>query len=63
MFLLANTLKFLEGGFVPLVIGVGLFVAMSNYHWGRMRLLAPAYAAFATTPRHALVPRLEAAPD
>ena len=48
MFLLANTLKFLEGGFVPLLIGGGLFVAMSNYHWGRTGLLASAYAAFAT---------------
>ena len=49
MFLLANTLKFLEGGFVPLAIGLGLFVAMSNYRWGRTRLLAQAYAGFATT--------------
>ena len=49
MFLLANSLKFLDGGFVPLAIGLGLYVAMSNYHWGRTRLLAPAYAAFATT--------------
>ena len=48
-FLLANSLKFLDGGFVPLAIGLGLCVAMSNYHWGRTRLLAPAYAAFATT--------------
>ena len=63
MFLLANTLKFLEGGFVPLAIGLGLFVAMSNYHWGRHALLAQAYAGFAATQRHALVPRLEAALD
>ena len=48
MFLLANTLKFAEGGFVPLLIGGGLFVAMSNYHWGRIDLLASAYAAFAS---------------
>ena len=47
MFLLANTLKFAEGGFVPLLIGGGLCVAMSNYHWGRIGLLASAYAAFA----------------
>ena len=47
MFLLANTLKFAEGGFVPLLIGGGLFVAMSNYHWGRIGLLASAYAAYA----------------
>jgi KUP system potassium uptake protein len=48
-FLLANSLKFLDGGFVPLAIGVGLCLAMSNYHWGRTHLLASAYAAFATT--------------
>ena len=47
MFLLANTLKFLDGGFVPIAIGLGLFVAMSNYHWGRHALLAKAYAGFA----------------
>lgn len=48
-FLLANTLKFMEGGFVPLTIGLGLFLAMSNYHWGRTRLLAQAYSAYAAT--------------
>ena len=48
-FLLANSLKFLQGGFLPLIVGIGLFVAMSNYRWGRTRLLAPAYAAYATT--------------
>jgi KUP system potassium uptake protein len=48
MFLIANTLKFREGGFVPLAIGFGLFVAISNYRWGRNGLLAQAYAAFAT---------------
>jgi KUP system potassium uptake protein len=49
VFLIANTLKFLEGGFVPLAIGLGLFVAMSNYHWGRQALLAQAYAGFAAS--------------
>ena len=48
-FLLANSLKFLDGGFVPLLIGIGLFAAMSNYRWGRRALLARAYAAYATT--------------
>jgi KUP system potassium uptake protein len=47
MFLLANSLKFAEGGFVPILIGGGLFVAMSNYHWGRISLLASAYADYA----------------
>jgi KUP system potassium uptake protein len=49
MFLLANSLKFMEGGFVPLAVGFGLFVAISNYRWGRNSLLGPAYAAFAAT--------------
>ena len=48
-FLFANTLKFAEGGFIPLLIGLGLFAAMSNYHWGRMTLLAEAYAAYANS--------------
>lgn len=48
-FLTANTLKFAEGGFIPLVIGLGLFAAMSNYHWGRIDLLAAAYAAYANS--------------
>ena len=46
-FLIANSLKFKEGGFVPFLIGGGLFVAMSNYHWGRIGLLASAYAEYA----------------
>jgi KUP system potassium uptake protein len=48
-FLLANSLKFLEGGFLPLIVGIGLFLAMSNYRWGRIDLLARAYAAYSTT--------------
>ena len=48
-FLSANTLKFSDGGFIPLIIGLGLFAAMSNYHWGRMNLLAEAYAAYANS--------------
>jgi KUP system potassium uptake protein len=48
-FLAANTLKFTEGGFIPLLIGLGLFAAMSNYHWGRTSLLAAAYAAYANS--------------
>jgi KUP system potassium uptake protein len=48
-FLAANTLKFAQGGFIPLLIGLGLFAAMSNYHWGRITLLAAAYAAYANS--------------
>ncbi len=34
-FLVANSLKFLEGGFVPLTIGLILFVIMKTWLWGR----------------------------
>jgi KUP system potassium uptake protein len=34
-FLTANSLKFLEGGFVPLGIGVVMFVIMKSWQWGR----------------------------
>ena len=34
-FLLASTLKFLEGGFIPLTIGILLFVVMATWRWGR----------------------------
>jgi KUP system potassium uptake protein len=34
-FLLASSLKFLEGGFVPLCIGLGIFAIMATWRWGR----------------------------
>jgi KUP system potassium uptake protein len=34
-FLTANSLKFLQGGFVPLTIGCSLYVIMSTWQWGR----------------------------
>lgn len=34
-FLLANSLKFLEGGFVPFTVGVGVFAIMATWRWGR----------------------------
>jgi KUP system potassium uptake protein len=43
-FLLASTLKFLEGGFVPLSIGVLVFLVMLTWQWGRRVTLA-AYSA------------------
>jgi KUP system potassium uptake protein len=43
-FLLASTLKFLEGGFVPLTIGVLVFLVMLTWQWGRKTTLA-AYSA------------------
>jgi KUP system potassium uptake protein len=39
-FLLANSFKFLEGGFVPLSIGVAIFVVMTTWRWGRKATFA-----------------------
>ena len=44
VFLLANTLKFIEGGFVPLGIGGLIFVIMLTWQWGR-KATAAAYSA------------------
>ncbi len=43
-FLLASSLKFLEGGFVPLSIGIALFAVMATWRWGRKATFA-AYSA------------------
>ena len=43
-FLLANAFKFLEGGFVPLSIGMAVFVVMATWRWGRKATFA-AYSA------------------
>jgi KUP system potassium uptake protein len=43
-FLTASTLKFAEGGFVPLSIGVALFLVMATWRWGRKATFA-AYSA------------------
>lgn len=34
-FLLASSLKFLEGGYVPVSIGVAVFIVMITWKWGR----------------------------
>jgi KUP system potassium uptake protein len=39
-FLLANSAKFLQGGFIPFGIGIGLFALMSIWRWGRARIAA-----------------------
>lgn len=41
-FFVASTLKFLDGGFVPLIVGVTTFVVMATWRWGRKAT----YAAF-----------------
>jgi KUP system potassium uptake protein len=42
-FLLASSLKFLQGGFVPLSIGTAVFLVMATWRWGR-KATAAAYA-------------------
>ncbi len=43
-FLAASSLKFFEGGYVPLTVGVAVFLAMATWRWGRKATFA-AYAA------------------
>ncbi|MFZ0423246.1 MAG: KUP/HAK/KT family potassium transporter [Xanthobacteraceae bacterium] len=46
-FLVASSLKFLEGGFVPLSVGIAVFLVMTTWRWGRKATFA-AYAAKST---------------
>ncbi|MEY5012710.1 MAG: hypothetical protein RLY69_425, partial [Verrucomicrobiota bacterium] len=39
-FLMANTLKIVHGGWVPLVVGGGIMALMTIWMWGRARLYA-----------------------
>ena len=43
-FLMANSLKFLEGGFIPFSLGLALFGVMVTWRWGRKSTFA-AYSA------------------
>ncbi len=43
-FLVASSLKFVEGGFVPVSVGVAVFVVMTTWRWGRKATFA-AYSA------------------
>jgi KUP system potassium uptake protein len=48
----ANSWKFFDGGYVPIVIALGLFAVMKTWQWGR-GVLAGAYLDFARIPmRH-----------
>lgn len=38
-FLVANSTKFLEGGFVPLMIGICVFIFITTWQWGRSSIL------------------------
>ncbi len=53
-FLVACSLKFLEGGFVPLSIGAVLFLVMATWRWGRKATFA-AYTAKSTMTMTELV--------
>ena len=53
-FLVACSLKFLDGGFVPLSIGAVLFLVMATWRWGRKATFA-AYTAKSTMTMAELV--------
>jgi KUP system potassium uptake protein len=43
-FLVASSLKFMEGGFIPLLVGLAVFAVMATWRWGRKATFA-AYQA------------------
>jgi KUP system potassium uptake protein len=53
-FAIASSLKFVEGGFVPLSIGITVFAVMTTWRWGRKATFA-AYAAKPTMTMAELV--------
>jgi KUP system potassium uptake protein len=53
-FLIASSAKFLEGGFVPLSVGVAAFLIMATWRWGR-KATFEAYAARSTLTMAELV--------
>jgi len=53
-FLVANSLKFLDGGFVPLSIGLFVFTIMVTWRWGR-KITYAGYAAKHTMPMKELI--------
>lgn len=54
MFFAASCLKFIEGGFIPLGIGLAIFVIMRTWRWGRKATFA-AYTAKHTMTMRKLV--------
>jgi len=53
-FLVANSIKFMEGGFVPILIGCAIFVTMATWRWGR-KATFDAYAANYTMPMNEMI--------
>ncbi|MEK7082425.1 MAG: KUP/HAK/KT family potassium transporter [Patescibacteria group bacterium] len=45
LFLVANSLRFFQGGFMPVTIGVVLFIVMTAWRWGR-RLTSDTYRRY-----------------
>jgi KUP system potassium uptake protein len=39
-FLIASSLKFFEGGFIPLLVGLAVFAVMATWRWGRKATFA-----------------------
>ena len=48
-YFLANTLKFFDGGYVPIMIALFLFSLMLTWQWGRAQL-ADAFSSFLKIP-------------
>jgi KUP system potassium uptake protein len=53
-FLVGSSVKFLEGGFVPLSVGIAAFLVMATWRWGRKATFA-AYASRSTMTMAELV--------
>jgi KUP system potassium uptake protein len=53
-FLFANALKFFEGGFVPLILGIVIFIVMTTWRWGR-KVTFSGYSAKKTMTMEELV--------
>ncbi len=45
VFFVSTSMQFMHGGFVPVILGLVLFVIMTNWHWGR-DLIAKAYESY-----------------
>jgi KUP system potassium uptake protein len=54
LFCVANSLKLLEGGYIPLGVGIAIFAIMRTWRWGRKATFA-AYAAKHTMTMRRLV--------
>ncbi len=60
-FLVASSLKFFEGGYIPLLVGLTTFAVMATWRWGRKATFA-AYRAKETMTVDELVKRHRGAP-